>query len=204
MSLDDAGSRKTGNGRSTDEGEGNRDVRMRVDHVGIAVESIERAQPVLGAFGAERLVEESLDEFTWAYYRLGNGSRIELIEPARDVGGDESAEGRGDGADGDAGEGGGSGDGSFLTDFLDRYGPGLHHVTLEVTDLNRAIGQVEAAGLRVVDRADEDDWKEAFVSPHNPTGTLFQLMEYREGYATNRGPGPDLFVGGQPLGDGNE
>jgi uncharacterized protein (TIGR02118 family) len=131
------------------------DTPMRVDHVGIAVASIEGAEPVLEAFGAEKLLEEPLEEFTWAYYRLGNGSRLELIEPAS---------GDTDGVDGDGGsdEAGG---GSFLTDFLDRHGPGLHHVTLEVADLNRAIERIKAAGLRVVDRAEADDWREAFVSP---------------------------------------
>ncbi|PSQ23480.1 glyoxalase [Halobacteriales archaeon QS_8_65_32] len=146
---------------------------MRVDHVGIAVASIENAEPVLRAFGAEKLLEEFSEGFTWAYYRLGNGSRFELIEPT-----DED---------------------SFLTDFLDQHGPGLHHVTLEVADIDRATEGVEAAGLRVVDRADEDDWREAFVSPRNPTGTLFQLMEYREGFAATREFGSELFVGGRPL-----
>jgi len=166
------------------------DTPMRVDHVGIAVESIEEAEPVLRAFGVEKLTDERTTEFRWAYYRLGNGSRLELIEPA-DTG--ENGDGDGDGSDE-----------SFLTDFLDRHGPGLHHVTLEVADLDRAIERVEAAGLRVVDRADESDWREAFVSPANPTGTLFQLMEYREGFAENRDTGAELFVGGRALGETNK
>lgn len=200
MSSTDTDGRESGVENSTKEGNGDRNVQLRVDHVGIAVESIERAEPVLGAFGAEKLVEEPLEGFTWAYYRLGNGSRIELIEPAGNDGDDsERDDGDGDGRDGNSDDGGS--DASFLTDFLDRHGPGLHHVTLEVTDLDRAITRVEAAGLRVVDRADEDDWREAFVSPHNPTGVLFQLMEYREGYSENREPGSRLFVGGQPLGE---
>ena len=165
------------------------DTPMRVDHVGIAVESIEEAEPVLRAFGVEKLTDERTTEFRWAYYRLGNGSRLELIEPA--VGdGDEDGERNGEGNGNDE---------SFLTDFLDRHGPGLHHVTLEVADLDRAIERVEAAGLRVVDRADESDWREAFVSPANPTGTLFQLMEYREGFAENRDTGAELFVSGRAL-----
>jgi len=178
---------------------------MRVDHVGIAVESIDQAEPVLEAFGAEKLVEEPLEEFTWAYYRLGNGSRIELIESTGDDAND-GASGDSDDRDGSGGASDGedssSSDESFLTDFLGRHGPGLHHVTLEVTDLEWAIARVEAAGLRVVDRADEEDWREAFVSPHNPTGTLFQLMEYRDGYSESREPGVRLFVGGQPLREG--
>ena len=175
------------------------DVSIRVDHVGLAVESIAAAEPVLLAFGAEKFLEESLEEFTWAYYRLGNGSRLELIEPGGTSGGETDGE---DASSGDDGNGGSdSEDGSFLTGFLDRYGPGLHHVTLEVADLDRAIDRIEGTGIEVVDRADERDWREAFVSPRNPTGVLFQLMEYREGFAESREAGGGLFVGGRALGE---
>jgi methylmalonyl-CoA/ethylmalonyl-CoA epimerase len=186
MRSDDTGPGKT---------VGDSDVSMRVDHVGIAVESIQAAEPVLLAFGAEKFLEEPLEGFTWAYYRLGNGSRLELIQPGTRSGGETDSEDTGSDSDGN-GE-----DGSFLTGFLDRYGPGLHHVTLEVADLDRAIDRIEGTGIEVVDRADERDWREAFVSPRNPTGVLFQLMEYREGFAESREAGGGLFVGGRALGE---
>ncbi|PSP75186.1 glyoxalase [Halobacteriales archaeon QS_3_64_16] len=188
MRADDTGTGKTA---------GNGDVSMRVDHVGIAVESIEAAEPVLLAFGAEKFLEEPLEDFTWAYYRLGNGSRLELIEPGGTSGGETDGEDASSGGDGNGGSE--SEDRSFLTDFLDRYGPGLHHITLEVGDLDRAIDRIEGAGMEVVDRADGEDWRETFVSPRNPTGVLFQLMEYREGFAESREAGTELFVGGQAL-----
>ena len=146
---------------------------IRVDHVGIAVESIADAEPVLTALGCERLTEESVEgRFRWAYYELGNASRLELIEPEVD---------------------------GFLTDFLDEHGPGLHHVTLEVADIERVIETCEAAGLRVVDRTRFDEWTEAFVSPRNATGTLFQLMEYHEGYANERPVGDGMYISGRRL-----
>jgi methylmalonyl-CoA/ethylmalonyl-CoA epimerase len=151
------------------------DTPIRVDHVGIAVESIADAEPVLTALGCEKRTEEAIeDEFRWAYYRLGNASRLELIEPVADE--------------------------SFLTEFLDRYGPGLHHITLEVAAIDAVIEELEAAGLSVVDYEEYEDWTEAFVSPGNPTGTLFQLMEYHEGYAESRSAGSELYIGGGPLG----
>jgi methylmalonyl-CoA/ethylmalonyl-CoA epimerase len=151
------------------------DTPIRVDHVGIAVESIPEAEPVLAALGCEKLTEESVAErFRWAYYELGNASRLELIEPI---------------------EGG-----NFLTDFLDEHGPGLHHVTLEVADIERVIEGCEAAGLRVLDRTTFEEWTEAFVSPRNATGTLFQLMEYHEGYLEKRPAGREMYIGGERLG----
>ena len=148
---------------------------IRVDHVGIAVESVAAADPVLRALGCERLLDETVEgRFRWVYYRLGDASRVELVEPVAD--------------------------GTFLTDFLDRNGPGLHHVTLEVADVDVAVAAAETAGLDVVDRATFEDWHEAFVSPTNPTGTLFQFIEHRDSYAEGRAPPAELFVDGDRLG----
>lgn len=149
---------------------------MRIDHVGIAVESIDDAEGLLFALGAEKVHEEVTDEaFTWATYRLGDASRFELIAP---IAGTES----------------------FLTEFLDRYGPGPHHVTLEVRDVDAAVEAIEAAGYPTLDYERYDDWTQVFVSPRNPTGTLVQLMEYHDSYAERREtPDEGLFVRGDPL-----
>lgn len=150
---------------------------MRVDHVGIAVESIADAEPVLFALGCERVhaEENAYGEFTWATYVLGDASRLELIAPHE-------------------------GSSSFLNDYLDEHGPGLHHVTIEVTDLDAAVRALEAADVPVVDRSAFEGWSEAFVSPRNPTGALFQLMEYHDDYAAARETAEGLFVGGERLG----
>ncbi|WP_121822978.1 VOC family protein [Halostella salina] len=148
----------------------------RVDHVGIAVESIADAEPLLFALGCEKAYEEHSDRgFTWATYVLGEASRLELIAPDPDTE-------------------------SFLTAFLAESGPGLHHVTLEVADMDAAVAALESEGVTVVDRAEFDGWAEAFVSPKNPTGALFQLMEYHDDYADGRDAGGHLFVGDEPLG----
>ena len=149
---------------------------MRVDHVGIAVESIDDAEELLFVLGCEKIHEESIEygAFTWATYVLGDASRLELIAPE-------------DGSE------------SFLTDFLERRGSGLHHVTLEVADLERAVDVLETYDVSVVDHAAFDHWSEAFVPPSNPTGALLQLMEYHDGYAANREAGNRLFVGGESL-----
>ncbi|WP_435332743.1 VOC family protein [Haloarchaeobius sp. TZWWS8] len=147
------------------------DTPIRVDHVGIAVESVADAEPLLFALGCEKLSDETVeDRFRWVYYRLGDASRIELIEPVAEN--------------------------TFLTDFLDAHGPGLHHVTLEVADIDAVIEAVEAADFRVVDRAEFDTWTEAFVSPRNATGTLFQLMQYHDDYHEERLAPEQLFVNG--------
>jgi methylmalonyl-CoA/ethylmalonyl-CoA epimerase len=150
---------------------------IRVDHVGIAVDSVEAAEPVLQALGCEKLVDDTVEgRFRWVYYTLGGASRLELIEPVAEE--------------------------SFLTDFLDRNGPGLHHVTLEVADIDAVIDALEAQDIAVVDYEEFDGWTEAFVSPGNPTGALFQLMEYHESYVEETGtPARSLFIDGHPVGE---
>ena len=151
------------------------DTPIRVDHAGIAVESIADAEPVLLALGCRKLIEESVEgRFRWAQYDFGrDASRLELIAPEADE--------------------------SFLTAYLDEHGPGLHHVTLEVADIDAVVTALEAADLDVVEYETYPDWTEAFVSPANPTGTLFQLMEYHDSYDEGR-PAPDaLYVEGARL-----
>jgi methylmalonyl-CoA/ethylmalonyl-CoA epimerase len=134
---------------------------IRVDHIGIAVESVASAEPVLTALGCEKIIDDTVeDRFRWVYYLVGDASRIELIEPLAED--------------------------SFLTEYLERHGPGLHHVTLEVADIDEVIGSLDSAGIETIDRRSYDEWTEAFVSPRNETGVLFQLMEYTDAFTDGR------------------
>jgi len=152
------------------------DTPIRVEHVGIAVEDFDAAEAVLHALGARQYVDDTGpdDGFRWAGYLLGDASRLELVTPLADD--------------------------NFIREFLDRHGPGLHHVTLEVEDVDAVIDALAAADVTVVDRATYDTYEEAFVSPANPTGVLFQLMRYRDGYAETY-DSPDAFVNGMPVAD---
>jgi methylmalonyl-CoA/ethylmalonyl-CoA epimerase len=151
------------------------DTPIRVDHVGIAVHDVAGAESVLSALGCRKLIDETVeDRFRWAQYDFGrDASRLELIAPVAED--------------------------TFLTEFLDDHGPGLHHVTLEVADVDAVMEAVEAAGLSVVGYREYDGWTEAFVSPSNPTGALFQLFEYHEGYGEGRPAAEKLYVDGQRL-----
>lgn len=149
---------------------------IRVDHTGIAVESIADAEPVLFALGCQKLIEESVEgRFRWAQYDFGRqASRLELIAPEVED--------------------------TFLTQYLDENGPGLHHVTLEVGDIDAAIAVIEEARLDTVEYREYEDWTEAFIPPSNPTGVLFQLFEYHDSYDDGRPPADSLYVDGQRLG----
>ena len=154
----------------TDE-HGNRDLRIRVDHVGIAVEDRRALTRVLELLGGRLIADEPADGYRWIQYEFGGLSRIELIEPTAE--------------------------GTFLTDFLEERGPGLHHVTFEVASVDDVVAHLADHDVRVVDRADRDRYREAFLSPRSTGGVLFQLMEYEPGYCDRYGEpgvGDDLVV----------
>lgn len=67
---------------------------------------------------------------------------------------------------------------SYLQRFLDKHGPGFHHMTVIVEDLGAAIAAAAEQGREVVDEFRSDPaWQEAFLRPSQSYGTLIQLAE---------------------------
>ncbi len=126
----------------------------RLDHIGIAVRSIDQARTFFeGALGATfRFVKTSRDGgFRFAVFNL-NDFTIELIEPIAPDG--------------------------FLAKYLEKRGEGVHHITLQSPDLKKKVATLEEKGIRVVDKnLDEPEHREAFISPKSSCGVLFQLAE---------------------------
>jgi len=126
-----------------------------LDHTAIAVRSIDSAlllyRDILGGDPQELSVhpEKGFQALTLRY---PHGGAIELIAPA--------------------------GPTSFVQDFLDRRGEGVHHITFLVEDLQAAVAEARAAGLRVVDEDyTNPNWREAFISPRSANGTIIQLAQ---------------------------
>ena len=64
----------------------------------------------------------------------------------------------------------------FLRRFLDRNGPGPHHLTFKVPDIHQALGAAEAAGYRPVNvDLSNPYWQEAFLHPKDAPGVVVQL-----------------------------
>jgi methylmalonyl-CoA epimerase len=131
--------------------------QLRVDHVAIAVHSVDRALAFfLEHFPARlnRPREEGYGdppEFFWADFTIGN-FKIELLESARR--------------------------GSFVERFLASHGEGLHHLSLKIDGLARHLERLEGDGIRIVDRFDEGDGHEtAFIHPRSAFGTLVQFWQ---------------------------
>src|SRR6516225_6818031 len=131
--------------------------RLRVDHVAIAVRSIDQALAFFLEHFPARLNRPreigygDPPEFFWTDFTIGN-FKIELIESARS--------------------------GSFVERFLARRGEGFHHLSLKIDGLGPHLERLEGDGLRVVDRHDEGDGHEtAFIHPRSAFGTLVQFWQ---------------------------
>jgi methylmalonyl-CoA/ethylmalonyl-CoA epimerase len=143
-------------------------ARLELDHVAIAVNSIESALPLFrDALGGEYLNGGDQDEgWRWVQFRYPGGGTVELLEPL--------AEG-------------------FLTRFLERHGEGLHHVTFKTDDIQAAMAEVESRGYELVDvNLDNPRWREAFLRPSKAHGTLIQLAQSDASDDERRRPPPDL------------
>jgi LAO/AO transport system kinase len=136
-----------------DRGDGD---RVRLDHVGVAVADSASVLSFLSeTFGVH--AEPPLDVVSHGarvrFVRLGRGD-IEVLEPL--------------GAD------------SAVARFLARRGPGLHHVAVEVDDIERALARLQARGVRLVDdrpRPGADGRSIAFVHPSASGGVLVELIQ---------------------------
>ena len=129
---------------------------MRIHHVGIAVASLGTAVPVfqklLGkAPDSEETVEEQ--KVRVATFKLGE-SHVELLEPTSQE--------------------------SPIARFLAKRGEGIHHLTLTVSDLPKALAKLEGDGIRLVDhepRSGAGNKRVAFLHPSSTVGVLIELVE---------------------------
>ncbi len=127
----------------------------RIDHVAIAVEDVEGALAKWkSAFGLEASVREVVaSQQTEAVLLPLGDSNVELIAPR--------------GNDG-------------LARFLEKRGPGLHHIAIEVEGIESALALLKGLGVPLIDetpRAGARGHKVAFVHPKATGGVLVELVE---------------------------
>jgi methylmalonyl-CoA/ethylmalonyl-CoA epimerase len=129
----------------------------RIDHVAIAVGDRDQAGVRLqGLFGLseqarEHVADQQTDVLFLGCAGAGGDTAIELVAPAGNPG---------------------------LQRFLDRRGPGLHHVCFEVEDLDGALATLKAAGVPLIDdvpRPGARGHRVAFLHPAATGGVLFEL-----------------------------
>jgi len=130
----------------------------RIDHVAIIVRNIEQAlvfyRDTLGITPSE-IKEVPTEEVRIAFLPIGGpgGSEIELIEPTTPD--------------------------SSLTRFLEKRGEGLHHICLEVADIDAALAEMQEKGVPVLDKQPRiaAAGRAIFLHPKGTNGVLLELLE---------------------------
>jgi methylmalonyl-CoA/ethylmalonyl-CoA epimerase len=131
-------------------------VFRRIDHIGIAVADLEAAiavhQEIYGMAMAHRetVVEQGVEA---VLFDVGE-NHVELLRPLAD----DTPVGR----------------------FLERRGPGLHHVAYQVGDIDAALAELREEGVRMIDSAPRTGIRGsrvAFVHPSASASVLTELVE---------------------------
>jgi methylmalonyl-CoA/ethylmalonyl-CoA epimerase len=127
-----------------------------VNHVGIAVRSIEAHRPfyetTLGA-GFEGFEDVPNQKVRVGIFRIGD-VRIELLEPTDPA--------------------------STVAAFLEKRGEGLHHIAFTVAGIEDRIAELKNEGLRMIDEAPRPGahhMRIAFIHPKSTSGVLTELCE---------------------------
>ncbi|MCO6512260.1 MAG: methylmalonyl-CoA epimerase [Aridibacter famidurans] len=129
---------------------------MKIDHLGIATGGIQEALKFWeDALGLESVhVEEVEDQkVRVAMLPLGE-SRIELLEPLSED--------------------------SPISNFLEKRGGGIHHIAVQVENINASLEKLKKAGMKLIDeepRVGAEGCLVAFVHPKSANGVLLELVQ---------------------------
>ena len=99
---------------------------VRIEHIGIAVKELEKANDLFGKlFGEQAYKEETVDSehVTTSFFKVGP-NKIELLEA--------------------------SSQDSAIAKYLDKKGEGIHHIAFEVDDINAEMKRLKAEGFQLI------------------------------------------------------
>ena len=129
---------------------------MKIDHIGIATRGIDEAAKFWsGALGVSAIEKEEVADQKVRVAMLPIGeSRIELLEAT-------SAD-------------------SPISKFIEKRGPGIHHLAVNVDNIQTALAQLKQNGVRLIDtepRRGAGGCLVAFVHPSSMGGVLLELVQ---------------------------
>ena len=128
----------------------------KINHIGIAVQSLEASLPFyrdnlgMALLGIEEVAEQKVKV---AMLQIGE-SKVELLEPTAPD--------------------------SPVARFLEKSGPGIHHLAYEVADIEASIEKLKLEGVRMIDekpRNGAHGTSIAFVHPKSSNGVLTELCQ---------------------------
>ena len=129
---------------------------MKINHLGIATKGIDEALKFWqDALGLANVHTETVEDQKVKVAMLPLGeSRIELLEPTSED--------------------------SPISKFIEKRGGGIHHIAVEVADIEAALAKLKARGMRLIDekpRVGAEGCLVAFVHPSSANGVLLELVQ---------------------------
>jgi methylmalonyl-CoA/ethylmalonyl-CoA epimerase len=129
---------------------------MKINHLGIATKGIDEALKFWqDALGLENVHTEEVAEQKVRVAMLPIGeTKIELLEPTADD--------------------------SPIAKFLEKRGGGIHHIAVEVEDIEASLEKLKSEGARLIDeqpRIGAEGCLIAFVHPSSAGGVLLELIQ---------------------------
>jgi len=129
---------------------------MKINHLGIATRGIDEALKFWeNALGLKNVHTETVEDQKVRVAMLPIGeSRIELLEPTSED--------------------------SPISKFLEKRGGGIHHIAVEVKDIEASLAKLKSEGARLIDekpRIGAEGCLVAFVHPSSTGGVLLELVQ---------------------------
>jgi methylmalonyl-CoA/ethylmalonyl-CoA epimerase len=132
----------------------------RIDHVGIAVKSLDEAVKFYSSIGINPYHFEEVEsqKVRVAFIKVGE-SNIELLEPTSTD--------------------------SPISKFIEKKGEGIHHIAYEVEDIRAALEKLKTQGCQLIDNEPKlgaHNKLIAFVHPKSANGVLTELSQDKGGH----------------------
>ena len=123
------------------------------DHIGISVKDIEKSILFYKeVFGAELLRKNVVEEqnLISGVISLGN-INVELMQSTESN--------------------------SIIDKFIKKNGEGVHHISIQVEDLDRFLGELDSKNIKILSKLENSDYKIAFIHPESAFGVLIEVIE---------------------------
>ena len=128
----------------------------KISHIGIAVENLEGAKKFFeDNFSLPSSEKESFGELLFSFISFEDaGARLELLQSTTDEG--------------------------QMAKFISKRGPGIHHIALEVDDVQAELDRLRAKGIQLINPKPYRNAHQelvAFIHPKSTSGILIELIQ---------------------------
>jgi len=129
---------------------------LKVEHIGIAVQSLQKSIPLFEALlNTSCYKQEQVDSeaVRTAFFRKGE-TKVELLEPTNPE--------------------------SVIARFLEKKGEGMHHIAFDVADIHAEMARLAAAGFTLLNpepKKGADNKLVCFLHPKDTSGVLIELCQ---------------------------